>query len=1434
MEADKSVNTLGNLNFDVSDDAIQRNSLVNEAKMLAQEHLQKKDLFNTKHVEEEVLLQNLTAQEITKEDKPLEDRTFDFIGAGVLASRTMAGTAGAIAGVEGAFVSQASKGAAFFAADTAGTVASELAIATYEAGVDEEFSKNHPILDTSIKLAIGLTAGYKASAAVENRIAETVAALKAKEIDEIEALARVEQAKKDAQRAMEVGEKARADYKQQSSNTRREAKFEEAGVYDSLKNLEKTKEDPLSKIKGNFTPNAEFDEMKKVKTELEKIEEAAAIRFAEEDAKMLEDAILNAGKNNPLDGVKGDFTDPKELHLIMKGETRTAYLQRLSQGVARVANDLEVSGRETLDTIFEGMVLKDKKQAATEVVKRLEDENAVEAMKATKFQLEATHYKSREALKEDATHLQKYLEKPYIAGNKEVQTLVKNNDVEGALLKSMEIEELKRTDKINRPSTDMYAYTAPETIAGIIVGANAGYDEETGEFDIGKGLMYGLAAAAGVYGFRKVSDNVTTTTKGETEDAVVKAVGDHFTQSKEFNIDRLETVQKALKEKLKDPDLNPKTRARYEAHIKNLEKATTTMHKVENLDDLVKMTKDKGMKKYLEAKIKPVVNVDKANLNSIKEALKNNDLIKASEGIEFNFERIDTNDEVLDLINTTSALATKVMDDGVRATHTTERNAAVFGMSMNTVNKLAKDTQNLDAKMLASRMILVKVQEDVLAMSKKISSGEGSPKDELEFARLINLSASVQAQVKSSQKEIARALRNMQLSAKASKFTLEEAEMDAVLKSVSLGNSKEAANKLLEFGKGDEIFSNQAARALSNGSFMSRANDAVTEIWINGLLSNPATHLANVMSNTVVAIDGLFEQLGRAGDLLEAKAALVGFMQGVTEGFRLAGKAIKTGDPELDSFFNKLEGFDAVSSKYLLKGDSQSALLDGLGKAIRLPGNALLAEDEFFKSITYRMRLRAESYKVAKQEGLTGQDLGHRVEELVKDVDSWHSVRNKFMTGATDNKDGFEAMEEFLQMSDDQAKMLEDLYETSINMAREKTFTNPLGEKGRSIQNVQNKVPGVRFIIPFIRTPVNIVKMAVNRMGGDLVQRLYPGLTKGDWSKVTDPTEAKTMMYRLATGGAIMYGASQLANEGMITGGLPTKNYTMQEAGWKPYSIKIGETYYQYSRLDPMAMFLGISADIHTMMESQDKVSTKSNEMISMAAFALINNLVNKTYMSGISDFMEAMNSDSSTGYERWGKNFIASFVPSASYGVARELDPVQREVRTIQDYIINKIPIARESLEPKIDYRGNVKTYEGSSLTPIAQTNIKSDKLSSEIRRLKMNFQKPDNRINTVEMSDEMYTEYMQLIGEAFEKRATKLVDSKGYDRMSEGLDADSEIAGAIGGKEYALKKARTEAKKEARQKLFKKYPEFRDEVSLKKRLMKRLRGLKKEEENE
>ena len=121
-----------------------------------------------------------------------------------------------------------------------------------------------------------------------------------------------------------------------------------------------------------------------------------------------------------------------------------------------------------------------------------------------------------------------------------------------------------------------------------------------------------------------------------------------------------------------------------------------------------------------------------------------------------------------------------------------------------------------------------------------------------------------------------------------------------------------------------------------------------------------------------------------------------------------------------------------------------------------------------------------------------------------------------------------------------------------------------------------NKLPGVKLIVPFIRTPTNILKFAMERTP------LAPIMKSVRADILAGGARRDTALARISMGSMAMAVTASYAAQGVITGGGPSdpalKSHLYNQ-GWQPYSVKIGDKYYAYGRLEPLGMMMGLAAD---------------------------------------------------------------------------------------------------------------------------------------------------------------------------------------------------------------------------------------------------------------
>lgn len=523
--------------------------------------------------------------------------------------------------------------------------------------------------------------------------------------------------------------------------------------------------------------------------------------------------------------------------------------------------------------------------------------------------------------------------------------------------------------------------------------------------------------------------------------------------------------------------------------------------------------------------------------------------------------------------------------------------------------------------------------------------------------------------------------------------------------------------------------------------------DYVQEAWINSLLSSPSTQLVNFLSGVLTAAlrpaefytSALIGAARRDPERLtfsEANSRLIGTIAGTIEGLKVGAKAFVKPESVVDSM-TKLE---------LRKQKSIPGLF---GEAVRVPGRLLVATDTGFKAAAYRQEIYGLAMRKAKQEGLKGNAAWQRVSQLVK------------------------------QHSDDpiNSPIGKDINLKAMDVGRYQTFTRELGETGKNIQSFINRNPYWRFLLPFVRTPVNIVKYAGERTPlGFMSKEFKEKLAKGG-------AEKDEVLGRLLFGSSVMTTVGFLAGSGLITGAGPTESNertALRATGWRPYSLKIGDTYYAYNRFEPVGILFGIAADMQEIGNYVFNESQKNTEneleldrLASMLMGTVTNNLTNKTFLSGISSAIQVITDPSRYG-ERFVQRFTGSFVPTVFAHASQYDDPILRDARNITDNFLSRVPFLGYSKElpAKRDIFGDVRTRDQGlgigTFSPIRLSALNQDPVYNEFYEVGLYPSMPTRKIRNVKLEAKEYEELLKLQKTLKTKdQLEKIIQSSGYQNL-------------------------------------------------------------------
>lgn len=682
-----------------------------------------------------------------------------------------------------------------------------------------------------------------------------------------------------------------------------------------------------------------------------------------------------------------------------------------------------------------------------------------------------------------------------------------------------------------------------------------------------------------------------------------------------------------------------------------------------------------------------------------------------------NLDRVGADYSVKKLILDTSDQYKPMIDESRRGIITHEETKALaddLGMTVEDLLQRRKGQAFNAEEVTAARDILntsATRLNDIRAKAAELGSDEAL----IEFRKAFDTHALIQAEVSGAAAEAGRALSAHRMSSSPSKNY--KAMLDA------LGGREVNEAILRRFGEVDVNNVQEVNRFIKEFTRVKKRS-MIYEAWMSFLLSGVKTHVVNTVSNVLtfgtkpletLAVSGV-EAVRRTvkGDprtrfVGEMKHELIGAKAGISDGVTGALRAWR----------------EELPADTLVKFDSPSpyggAIPGKTGKIIRIPLRLLSAADEFMKSVVYTGEIYGQSYRQARIEGLTGEQLKTRMIDLVSNPS-------------------------------------EKIRKIAHHEAEYRTFTQPLGPYANKINSLR-QLPGGRVLVPFFRTLTNIAKFGLERTPFNFV-RLASKIRKGELkgAQISDEL-AKPILGTLIAAAVV-----ELSSQGMITGGGPKKKEdreTLFRSGWQPYSFKVGDKYIPFGRIEPIGTIFGMSADFVEIANSgaDDKTLSDYAEAISLS---FTKNLLSKTFVTGVSNALDAVTDPKRYG-AAWIKSQAGSLVPSISANVAQVVDPVMRQTNSPLDAMQARVPYLSQNLPAKVDIWGREIKRAGNAferaVSPSPVTESTKDPVDLEVTRLGMSVGLPKKQIGKVKLSPYEYEIYAKRSGQRAYNNVSRLV---------------------------------------------------------------------------
>jgi len=623
-------------------------------------------------------------------------------------------------------------------------------------------------------------------------------------------------------------------------------------------------------------------------------------------------------------------------------------------------------------------------------------------------------------------------------------------------------------------------------------------------------------------------------------------------------------------------------------------------------------------------------------------------------------------------------------------------------------------------------------------------------------------------------------------------------------------------HNIVEKGGDAETF----VKNLRGAQTLDKINKVASEWYINALLSSPKTLLVDTWSNplwtSVLALEripaaamgkirrGLFHT-ERAKDAVhfdEARIMMDSYVNSITDALKYISKAhgkvvgknrlVAERTGKAASSFKNLQETSALIGRSfdnfridtqtrfdtprasraitaenfeLERNTTLGRIVDYTGAVVNSPTAFMQAKDDVAKAILYRGEVQTLAHRRAVMEGLTGSAYQARIKQLTDvplnevGLDAQNMADNRLIQLAK----AFEG--------DDSDLVAGAISRQAQEFARRGTFTQELGPIAKAAQTFFNELPGGKVIVPFIKTPVNLVKVFAERTPlAPLSKNIRADIAAGG-------ARADLALGRIAMGSGLLMAGYSLAVNGRLTGEGPkdkAERDTLLQTGWRPRSVLVGDTYVEIGRLDPIASFMQFPANL---VELHDQLNNELNgdlekdvsDYVALNVLAMSNMFLSKSFTASVGEFMETITSQDENKMQRLINFYGSSFtVPNAVAFFANEIDPVMKQADTLWEAIKNK---AGAGDIPKRNIFGEPVIRDPQTvgyMIPTSYSTIDKDPLLQKLAEAGAYIRLPGKRLDGVELTVRDHSQFMEVLKETGVRDALdRFVNSEAWEAL-------------------------------------------------------------------
>lgn len=512
-------------------------------------------------------------------------------------------------------------------------------------------------------------------------------------------------------------------------------------------------------------------------------------------------------------------------------------------------------------------------------------------------------------------------------------------------------------------------------------------------------------------------------------------------------------------------------------------------------------------------------------------------------------------------------------------------------------------------------------------------------------------------------------------------------------------------------------------------------SELIDEFRYINLLSSPRTHVINAFSN-ILQVSGLAPATKAVSGFTDMVASTLSgkerqhyvretpaYFKGALNSTPKAAKAamdVISGRSAMERFdVNNIPSAGEAASRAMIPIAKFNQVFAGVGRALE-------ASDVFFRTIAQGGELAARLEKSRIKGGPV--DLSRLSEEAMRAAEYWV----------------------FRKPLDIENKTKQGALLTNIDK-----FTHRVYQFRRA--------PGVKWFLPFVATPMNILKQGIEYSPAGFVTMMKNG----------DKVEAFS---KAMIGSSVLAGAAGIVANTETTWGIPQNpgdRADFEAAGRIPYAIKIGGEWYSYSKLGPIAYPIALAAAYKFYATDEKAKSRTEMEQITQTMSGYAKFFSDQSYVQGLASIADALQGDVrmtesaalNTGRQMIPLNAMANWINGIVDGTRRAPDNI------FERFEVN-LPGLSQNVTPRVTPLGTEQQKPGFgenllNLSPVAIAGGTDDELAKKLDQMGLSVGLPAKTVYEEKLDEPRYQEYVKEIGAAVRQELSGVPDDPEFQKL-------------------------------------------------------------------